>query len=111
MYFSLGLHLYNLLTWELAIPQERLEMKEEFLSRLVKLTSLENGRSYILSKKDHGGDRKSDGYIIESTDQSDHLADSKTEDKNISWQNARTVDRISSAKKITEEIGRVMDIL
>jgi len=43
----------------LAIPQERLEMKEEFLSRLVKLTSLENGRSYLLSKKDHGA---SDGF-------------------------------------------------
>ena len=58
-HFSLGLHLYNVLTWELAIPQERLEMKEEFLSRLVKLTSLENGRSYLLSKKDHGA---SDGF-------------------------------------------------
>ena len=82
-HFSLGLHPHNLLTWELAIPQERLEMKEEFLSRLVKLTSLENGRSYILSKKDHGA---SDGfrgnqYEIEVVSGKDcHLAEPKTEE-------------------------------
>ena len=46
----------------MAIPQERLEMKEEFLSRLVKLTSLENPKNQ---------------YEIEvASDQSDQLADS-----------------------------------
>ena len=37
----------------------------------------ENGRSYILSKKDHGGDRKSDGYIIESNPQVEDLKNSE----------------------------------
>ena len=36
----------------------------------------QNGRSYLLSKKDHGGDRKSDGYIIESSCQLDNLKNS-----------------------------------
>lgn len=36
--------------------------------------------------------------------QLDHLADSKTEDKNISWRNTRPVDRIPLAKKIMEHL-------
>jgi len=42
----------------------------------------QNGRSYLLSKKDHGGDRKSDGYIIESSCQLDNLIEPKTEEIN-----------------------------
>ena len=42
----------------------------------------QNGRSYLLSKKDHGGDRKSDGYIIESSCQVGNLIEPKTEEIN-----------------------------
>jgi len=41
------------------------------------LAKRENGRAYLLSKKDHGGDRKSDGYIIESSCQVGNLKNSE----------------------------------
>ena len=60
----------------------------------------QNGRSYLLSKKDHGGDRKSDGYIIESSCQLDNLIEPKTEDKNIF---GKIIENFLKYKIITRE--------
>ena len=62
--------------------------------------SQKNGRSYLLSKKDHGGDRKSDGYIIESSCQLDNLIEPKTEDKNIF---GKIIENFLKYKIITRE--------
>ena len=81
----------------------------------------ENGRAYLLSKKDHGGDHNPDGvnqYTIESSSgQLDYLSDPKTvevvaEKFGVS---PTTVQRATEFVKVLDEIKEknrtVMDII